>query len=70
MNMIKFSMLLHFLSFTLKKSLFIVKLRFFQNSSFEIKQISFVYQQIRFTVKKNSSVKCKTKTVLPINDFF
>ena len=35
-----------------KKSLLIVKLRSFQNSCIEIKQISFLYQQIRFTVKK------------------
>ena len=29
-----------------------MKLRSFQNASIEIKQISFVYRQIRFTVKK------------------
>ena len=33
-----------------KKSLLIVKLGSFQNASIEIKQISFVYQQNRFTV--------------------
>ena len=35
-----------------KKSLLIVTLRSFQNASIRIKQISFVYQQNRFTVKK------------------
>ena len=38
--------------YTLEKSLLIVKLRSFQNTSIEIKQISFVYQQNRFAVKK------------------
>ena len=38
--------------YTRKKSLLIVKLRSFQNAFIEIKQISFVYQQVRFTVKK------------------
>ena len=33
-----------------EKNLLIVKLSFFQNASIEIKQISFVYQQNRFTV--------------------
>ena len=52
-----------------KKSLLIVKLRSFQNASIEIKQITFIYQQNRFTVK-NLSVKCKTKIVLRVDDFF
>ena len=38
------------ISYTLKKSLSIVKLRSFQNASIEIKQISFVYQQNLFPV--------------------
>ena len=37
-----------------KKSLLIEKLRFFQNAYIEIKQISFVYQQNRFTVEKRT----------------
>ena len=37
---------------TLNKSLLIVKLRFFQNASIEIKQIFFTYQKNRFAVKK------------------
>ena len=41
-----------YFSFTPKKSLFIVKLRSFQNASIEIEHISFVYQQNRSTVKK------------------
>ena len=36
-----------------KKSLLMVKLRSFQNASIEIKQISFVYQQNCFAVKKH-----------------
>ena len=36
----------------LKKIILIVKLRFFQNASIEIKQICFVYQPNRFIVKK------------------
>ena len=38
--------------YTVNKSLLIVKLGSFQNASIEIKQISFIYQQNRFTVKK------------------
>ena len=35
-----------------KKSLLIVKLGSFQNASFEIEQIFFLYQQNRFSVKR------------------
>ena len=38
--------------YTLQSSKLIVKLCSFRNASIEIKQISFVYQQVRFTVKK------------------
>ena len=51
-----------------------MKLRSFQNASIEIKQISFVYQQNRFTVKK---LICKVQNknsivywLLTVNDSF
>ena len=43
---------LFFCRYTLKKSLLIVISRSFQKASIEIKQISIVYQQNRFAVKK------------------
>ena len=50
---------------TLKKSLLIVKLRSFQNASIEIKQISFIYQQNRFTLKK---LICKMQNENSVTD--
>ena len=59
-------------SIALKKSLLIVKLRSFQNASIEIKQISFVYQENRFTVQKliskmkNENTFTNKRFLLPI----
>ena len=54
---------------TLKKSLSIVKLRSFQNASIEIKHIPLSTNRIFFLLQ-NSSVKCKKKIFLAMNDFF